>query len=233
MKTDASLSMYTAMEASAIELSPSARLFTDFAKTPVREYAEHDAEMRDELVDSPFIRIDSASHSSSSDQDSPILRSRLTLSGVRDSKAMDDSESWRSSFYQASRPMSVANDNDADFSLVLDETANLNTGAFTFDPTLDFFGQEQRTSPVIEKPSWALSWTPADLSSSSHEYDTPSSSSSVSTFFTPSKPIDIPAPATAKQRGGRKPCRSGSFGTAYGLLFHGKTTRAGRWDVGG
>ena len=166
MKTDASLSMYTAMEASAIELSPSARLFADFSKTPVREYAEHDAEMRDELVDSPFIRVDSASHSSSSDQDSPILRGRLTLPGVRDSKAMDDSESWRSSFYQASRPMSVANDTDGGFTLVLDETADLNAGAFTFDPTLDFFGQEQRTSPVNEKPSWALSWTPADLSSS-------------------------------------------------------------------
>ena len=35
MKTDASLSMYTVMEASAIELSPSARLFADFSKTPV------------------------------------------------------------------------------------------------------------------------------------------------------------------------------------------------------
>jgi len=126
---------------------PSARLFADFAKTPVREYARRDveeigAEMRDELVDSPFIRVDTASHSSSSGQDSPVLRGRLTLSGFRDSKAMDDSESWRSSFYQASRPMSVANDNDGDFSIVLDETANLNASAFTFDPTLDFFGQE-------------------------------------------------------------------------------------------
>jgi len=129
-----------------MELSPSARLFADYAKTPIREYAKHDeetdAEMRDELVDSPFIRVDSASHSSSSDRDSPVLRGRLTLSGVRDSKAMDDSESWRSSFYQASHPMSVANDSDAGFSLVLDETPNLNAGAFTFDPTLDFFSQE-------------------------------------------------------------------------------------------
>jgi hypothetical protein len=104
MKTDAPPPVYTATEASAIELSPFARLFADFAKTPVREYARHDveetdAEMRDELVDSPFIRVDSASSSSSSDQDGPILRGRLTLPGVRDSKAMDDSESWRSSFY--------------------------------------------------------------------------------------------------------------------------------------
>jgi len=224
MKTDASLSVYTAMEASAIELSPSARLFADFAKTPVREYARHnmdetDAEMRDELVDSPFIRVDSASQSSSSsEQDSPILRGRLTLSGVRDSKAMDDSESWRSSFYQASRPMSVANDNDAGFSLILDETANVNTGGFTFDPTLDFFGQEQQTSPVGDKRSWAFSWTPADVSSSSQEYDTPSSSSSVSTFFTPSKPIDIPAPATSKQRE-RKARRGGFFRDHIRLTF--------------
>jgi hypothetical protein len=224
MKTDASLSVYTAMEASAIELSPSARLFADFAKTPVREYARHDmeetdAEMRDELVDSPFIRVDSASSSSSSDQNSPILRGRLTLSGVRDSKAMDDSESWRSSFYQASRPMSVANDNDASFSLVLEEAANVNTGGFTFDPTLDFFGHEQRTSPVNEKHSWAFSWTPADTSSSSYEYDTPSSSSSLSTCLAPSKPIDIPAPTTSKQRGERKSRRGGFFRDHIRLTF--------------
>lgn len=223
MKTEASLSMYTAMEASAIELSPSARLFADFAKTPVREYARHDvetdAEMRDELVDSPFIRVDTASRSSSSGQDSPVLRGRLALSGVRDSKAMDDSESWRSSFYQASRPMSVANDNDADFSLVLDETPHLNNGAFTFNPTLDFFTQEHRPSPIDEKQSWILSWTPADLSSSSYEYDTPSSSSSVSTFFTKSKPIDIPAPATSKQRGERKSRRGGFFRDHIRLTF--------------
>ena len=224
MRTDASLSMYTAMEASAIELSPSARLFADFAKTPVREYArpdmeESDAEMRDELVDSPFIRVDSASPSSSSEQDSPILRGRLMLPGVRDSRAMDVSESWRSSFYQASRPMSVANDNDADFSLILDETSNLNAGAFTFDPALDFFTQEQRTSPINDKQSWAFSWTPADLSSSSHDFDTPSSSSSGSTFFTKSKPIDIPAPATSKQRGERKSRRGGFFRDHIRLTF--------------
>ena len=224
MKTDVLLSMYTVMEASAIKFTPSAHLFTDFAKTPVCEYADHDveetdAEMRDKLVDSPFIQVDSVSHSSSSDQDSPILCGRLALSGVRDSKAMDDSESWRSLFYQTSRPMSVANDNDGDFSLVLDESANLNNGAFTFDLSLDFFGQEQHTSPVNEKPSWALSWTHADLSSSSHEYDTPSSSSSVSTFFTPSKPIDILAPATSKQRGERKSHCGGSFRDHIRLSF--------------
>ena len=224
MRTDASLSVYTAMEASAIELSPSARLFADFTKTPVREYArrdpeETDAEMRDDLVDSPFIRVDSASQSSSSDRDSPLPRGRLALSGVRDSKAMDDSESWRSSFYQASRPMSVANDNDAEFSLVLSETPNVNAGGFTFDPSLDFFGQEHRTSPTNEKQTWPFSWTPADLSSSSHEYDTPSSSSSVSTFFTPSKPIDIPAPTTSKQRGERKSRRGGFFRDHIRLSF--------------
>lgn len=52
-------------EWNANELSPSARLFADYAKTPVREYARRDpkethAEMREDLVDSPFIRIDSA-----------------------------------------------------------------------------------------------------------------------------------------------------------------------------
>jgi hypothetical protein len=133
MRTDVSLSVYTAMEASAIELSPSARLFADFAKTPVREYARCDPEeptLRCETIWSivPFIRADSASQSLSSDRDSPLPRGRLALSGVRDSKAMDDSESWRSSFYQASRPMSVANDNDAEFSLILDATPHLNTG---------------------------------------------------------------------------------------------------------
>jgi hypothetical protein len=54
--------------------------------------------------------------------------------------------------------MSVANDNDASFSLVLEEAANVNTSGFTFDPTLDFFGHEQRTSPVNEKQSWAFSY---------------------------------------------------------------------------
>lgn len=249
MKTDASLSMYTAMEASAIELSPSARLFVDFTKplvrkyteqgaevtsvTPVRKYAgtigeATDAEMRDDLVDCPFIRVDSTSPSSSSERDSPILRGRLTLSGVRDSRAMDDSESWRSSFYQASRPMSVANDNA--FSLVLDEAAHLNTGALTFDPTLDFFSQEQRTSPLNEKPSWAFPWTSADLSSSSHEYDAPSSSSSVSTFFTKSKPIDIPTPATSKQRGERKSRRGGFFRDHIRLTFPRQSDSSQRED---
>jgi hypothetical protein len=73
MNTDASLSMYTAMEASAIELTPSARLFTDFTKPLVRKYTKQglevtnaspvrkyignatDAEMPDDLDDCPFI----------------------------------------------------------------------------------------------------------------------------------------------------------------------------------
>ena len=91
-------------------------------------------------------------------------------------------------------------------------------GAFPFDPSLGFFGQEQRTSPVNEKPSWALSWTPADLSSSSDEYDKPSSSS-VSTFFTLSKPVDILAPPTSKQRGERKSRRGGFFQDHLQLSF--------------
>ena len=239
MKTDASLSMYTAMEASAIELTPSARLFADFTKPLLRKYTEQgaevtnaspirkyigatgevtDAEMRDDLVDCPFIRVDSSSGFSFG-QDFAIRPGRPALSGVRDSKVMDDSESWRSSFYQASRPMSVANDDDdADFSLVFNETAHLNTSALTFDPTLDF-SQEQRTSPVNNKQSWAYPWTPADLSSSSHEYSTASSSSSSSTFFTKSKPVDIPAPATSKQRGERKSRRGGFFRDHIRLTF--------------
>ena len=67
--------------------------------------------------------------------------------------------------------MSVDHDNGGEFSLVLDETSDVKAGGFTFDPPPDFFGQEQRTSPVNEKQSWAFSWTPADLSSSSHGYD--------------------------------------------------------------
>ena len=71
MKTNVPLSVYTAMEASAIEFL-STRPFADFAKTPIREHIDHnveetDAEMRDELADSPFIQVDSASHSLSSD----------------------------------------------------------------------------------------------------------------------------------------------------------------------
>ena len=91
--------------------------------------------------------------------------------------------------------------------LVLGETSNVNAGGFTFDPFVDFFGQEQRTSPANEKQSWAFSWTPPDLSPTSHEYDTPSPSSPVSTFFTPSRPIDIPAPATSKRGEGIAPRR--------------------------
>lgn len=117
---------------------------------------------------------------------------------------MGDSESWKPSSYQASRTMSVANDNDTDFFLVLNKAADVNTGDFTFNPTFDFFSQEQQASTIDKKQSWAFSWTLADLPSSSHEYETPSSSSSVSTFFTPSKPTDLPAPATVKQRGERK-----------------------------
>ena len=165
------------MEASAIEPSPPAHLFTNFAKTPVREYARRDAEGTDTEMqdDSPFIRVQSTSQLSLSDRDSPILHGCLALSGVRESKAMDDSKSW-SSFYQASRPTSVAHDNGGEFSLVLGEASDVNTGGFTFDPSLDFFGQEQQTLPTDEKQSRAFSWTPADLSSSSHEYNTPSSS---------------------------------------------------------
>jgi hypothetical protein len=141
VKTDASLSMYTVMEASAMELTPSARLFADFTKPLVRKYTKQgpevtntspvrkyigdatDAEMQDDLDDCPFIRVDSSSTSSLSGRDSPKFHGHLALSGVRDSKVMDDSESWRSSFYQASRPMSIANEKDTDFSLVLNETS--------------------------------------------------------------------------------------------------------------
>ena len=45
--------------------------------------------------------------------------------------------------------MSVTNDNDAEFSLILGETPNVNASGFTFDPSsLYFFGQEQWTSPA-------------------------------------------------------------------------------------
>ena len=47
MRSHTLLSVCIAMEASAIELSPSARLFADSAKTPVCEYAGRDAEETD------------------------------------------------------------------------------------------------------------------------------------------------------------------------------------------
>ena len=92
MKSDASLPTCTAMGAFAIELSLSARLFTDFIKASVRGCArydmeETDAEMRDKLADSPFIQVDSTSQVTSSDRDSPILRGSYTLSAPFDLKA--------------------------------------------------------------------------------------------------------------------------------------------------
>jgi hypothetical protein len=68
--------------------------------------------MRDKLVDSSFIRVDSPSHSPS-DRDSPTLRGRPTLSGVRDSEKMDDIEpcthlrSGPPAFQQDRRPQEV------------------------------------------------------------------------------------------------------------------------------
>ena len=112
---------------------------------PAREHARHDveasdAEMRDELVDSPFIRVDSAPPSSLSGRDSPILRGRLELSRVRDSKEIDGRES--------PRPASIPNANDADF------PSNLNTGALTFDPALDSF----RDSKAMDNNLWRTSF---------------------------------------------------------------------------
>jgi hypothetical protein len=98
--TGVPLSMSTAIEAYAIEPSPSARLFADFSRTPARGYVEHDVEMgdaemgdehdiemRDEPVDNRIFLADSTPRSSSSDRDSPIPHDRLALPGVRNSKA--------------------------------------------------------------------------------------------------------------------------------------------------
>ena len=56
------------------------------SKTPVHEYARRDAEethneMRDDLVDSPFIRVDSTAQSSSSDRESHSPRSSMRYPG--------------------------------------------------------------------------------------------------------------------------------------------------------
>jgi hypothetical protein len=95
MRAGSSLSVYTATEASAIGLFPSAHPFADFARTPVCEYTrcdaeETDAEMRDSLVNSPFIQVESTSQSTSPGQ-ATVLRGRLALSEACDSKATDDS----------------------------------------------------------------------------------------------------------------------------------------------
>ena len=93
-----------------------------------------------------------------------------------------------------------------------------NAGAFIVNPTLDFFTQEQRTSPVYENPPRALSWTPADLSP-------------VSTFFSPSRPIDIPAPATSRQRGERKRRTGGFFREHIRLTFPRQSPPSEREDA--
>lgn len=91
-----------------------------FCQDPACEYTrddvkEHDAEMQDKLADSPFIQVDSAPPSSFG-RGNFIPHGCPVLSGVRGSKAIDDSELWGSS-YQASGPVSITN-NDADLSLV-------------------------------------------------------------------------------------------------------------------
>jgi hypothetical protein len=94
----------------------------------------------------------------------------------------------------------VFDNNDAEFSLVLGETSSVNASTLMFSLSLGFFGRGQQISLANEKQSWAFSWTPMDPSSSSYKHDTPSSSS-VSTFFTPSKSIDIPCLQRWNDRG--------------------------------
>ena len=78
--------------------------------------------------------------------------------------------------------------------IALDGTPNLSTGVFTFDPILDFPSQGQCTLLANENhPGPSLG--PPPTCHHSHRYYTPSSSLSVSTFFTPSNPINIPASA--------------------------------------
>ena len=88
MRTDASLPMCAAMEASAIELSPSARLFPDFAEPPFASALgtmQKGTMQRYETaqVDSTFVWVDSMSQSSSSGGHGPVLRGRFVLSRVR------------------------------------------------------------------------------------------------------------------------------------------------------
>ena len=117
--------------------------------------------------------------------------------------------------------MSIARDNGGKFSPVLGGTSNVNTSGFTFDSSLDFLSQEQWTLPTNEKQSRAFSWTPADLSSSSHEYNIPSSS-----------PIHLFHTLQAHRHHGAcdiKTRRKGItlavvFETIHTLLFHGKVT---------
>jgi len=148
---------------------------------PLGESVETSARELAELVDGPSGRADSASHSSSSDRDDSIL---------------------------CTRPMSVAGDSNSDLPPVMDGTADPNTGAFTSAPTLSISGQEHRTSPADERSSWVLSWTPAEPPSSSHGYDTDSSSSGVGPVVPP-KPTSIPGFKISKRRGRRKLPRRG------------------------
>ena len=78
---------------------------------------------------------------------------------------MGVSKSRRSSFCPpAPRPTSVTNDSDTELSLVSSETSKVNTGYLMFNPSLDFFGQEQRTSLTNLKRPWILSWAVIFLS---------------------------------------------------------------------
>ena len=64
--------------------------------------------------------------------------------------------------------------NDADFSLVLDESTDPNTAsAFTFDPALDSSARSSAARLSVESRPGFFRGPPADRSSSSHEFDTP------------------------------------------------------------
>ena len=141
------------------ELSSFARLFGKYAKIPARGSTGHDVEegavgAGDELVDGPSGRVDSASHSSLSDWDGPIL---------------------------FACPTSATNDSNADISFEADETTNVNIRTLTSAPTLTFPG-----------PPPSHKYTVTELPSRTYY---PSA---------PPKPTSIIAPATSKQRGGRR-----------------------------
>ena len=63
---------------------------------------------------------------------------------------MDNSKSWRSSFYQASRPVSVINDNDVEFSLVLAEISVRKRRRFHTQPVVGFL------SRTITRKVWVV-----------------------------------------------------------------------------
>jgi len=118
---------------------------------------------------------------------------------IHESDASTVEEDWDGPILFA-RPTSITNDSDADLSLEVDETADVDPDTFTSASALDFSGQDQRTLLVSEALAWGSPLTFAKPSPSSHKH--------ASTKLTPStylpKRTDILA--TSEQRGRMEFC---------------------------